>query len=158
MHNAPPVTYPVGRSRFQAGAQGALWLLGVATVAGWCWQVDALGWRQGAAALAVVGAGLLAVFGWWKTPAAALRWDGQQWFWTANDVARTVHVSAHLDLQHHLLLRLRPDAGRPLWCWPKGQASLCTGAVCAVRYIRPPDRKMNPPVRSDLNHDCTTAP
>lgn len=117
MHNAPPVTYPVGRSRFQAGAQGALWLLGVATVAGWCWQVDALGWRQGAAALSVVGAGLLAVFGWWKTPAAALRWDGQQWFWTANDVARTVHVSAHLDLQHHLLLRLRPDAGRPLWCW-----------------------------------------
>ncbi|WP_295955455.1 hypothetical protein [Rhodoferax sp.] len=117
MHNAPPVSYPVGRSRFQAGAQGVLWLLGAASVAGWCWQVDMLGWRQGVAVLAVVGAGLLAVFGWWKTPAAALRWDGQQWFWTANDVACTVHVSAHLDLQHHLLLRLRTDAGRPLWCW-----------------------------------------
>lgn len=117
MHNAPPVSYPVGRSRFQAGALGTLWLLGAATVAGWCWQVDVLGWRQGVAALAVVGSGLLAVYGWCKTSTAALRWDGQQWFWTGSGVACAVRVSAHLDLQHHLLLCLRPEVGRPLWCW-----------------------------------------
>ncbi|WP_367849003.1 hypothetical protein [Rhodoferax sp. WC2427] len=117
MHNAPPVSYPVGRSRFQAGLQGALWLLGAATVAGWSWQVDALGWRQGVAALTVLSAGLLAVVAWWTTPVAALRWDGQQWFWSGNSTSFTVHVSVHLDLQHHLLLRLRPDTGRPLWCW-----------------------------------------
>ena len=117
MHNAPPVNYPVGRSRFQTRVQGALWLLGAATVAGWSWQVDVLGWRQGVAAMAVVGAGLLAVYGWWKTPATALRWDGQQWFWTGSDVDCTVRVSVHIDLQHHLLLCLRPDAGRSLWCW-----------------------------------------
>ena len=117
MYNAPPVNYPVGRSRFQAGVQGALWLLGAGTVAGWCWQVQAVGWRQGVAALALVGAGLLALYGWWKTPAAALRWDGQQWFWTARGAACTVRVRVHLDLQHHLLLCLHPDLGRPLWCW-----------------------------------------
>jgi len=117
MHNAPPVTYPVGRSRFQAVAQGGLWLLGVATVVGWCWQVDALGWRQGVAALAALGAGLLALHGWWKTPSAVLCWDGQHWFWTHHGVVWTVRVSVHLDLQHHLMLCLRPGAGRPLWCW-----------------------------------------
>ena len=126
MHNAPPVNYPVGRSRFQARAQAALWLLGAATVAGWCWQVDMLSWRQGVATVAVAGAGLLAVVGWWKIPAAALRWDGQQWFWIANGVACTVHVSVHLDLQHHLLLCLRPGSGRSLWCWAEraGQPAL----------------------------------
>ncbi len=117
MHNAPPVNYPVGRSRFMAALQCALWLLGAATVAAWSWQVDALGWRQGVAILAVLGAGLLAGVAWWKTPTAALRWDGQQWFWSCGGSAFSVHVSAHLDLQHHLLLRLRPDAGPPLWCW-----------------------------------------
>jgi toxin CptA len=117
MHNAPPVSYPVGRSRFQAGLQAALWLLGAATVALWCWQVDTLGWRQGVAALAVLGAGLFAGVAWWKTPVAALRWDGQQWFWSGGGTTFAVQVSVHLDVQHHLLLRLRPDAGRPLWCW-----------------------------------------
>ncbi len=117
MHNAPPVIYPVGRSRFQAWLQCAVWLLGVATVVGWCGQVEALGWRQGVAVLAVVGIGLLALYSGWKTPVAALRWDGQQWFWVCAGATHTVHVSAHLDLQHHLLLRLCPDGGRPHWCW-----------------------------------------
>ncbi|BDT66224.1 hypothetical protein os1_03830 [Comamonadaceae bacterium OS-1] len=117
MHNAPPVTYPVGRSHFQAGLQAAVWLLGAATVTGWCWQVDVMGWRQGVAVLAVLGAGLFAGVAWWKTPVAVLRWDGQQWFWSSGGTTLTVQVGIHLDLQHHLLLRLRPDMGRPLWCW-----------------------------------------
>lgn len=117
MHNAPPVNYPVGRSRFQIGAQSALWLLGAATVAVWCWQVNALGWRQGLAVLTVLAAGLLLVYRWHKTPEAVLRWDGQQWFWTGGSVTIAVYVSAHLDLQHHLLLCMRPQVGKPLWCW-----------------------------------------
>lgn len=117
MYNAPPVTYPVGRSRFQAVLQGALWLLGAAIVSGWCWQVDILGWRQGLAALAVVGAGWLGLYEWWKTPVAALRWDGQQWFWIGNGVPWVARVSVHLDLQQHMLLCLRPESGRSLWCW-----------------------------------------
>jgi hypothetical protein len=117
MHNAPPVSYPVGRSRFQARVQSALWLLGAATVFAWCWQVDALGWRQGLALVAVVGAGGVAWHGWWTSPAAVLRWDGQQWFWVCADLPRAVQVSAHLDLQHHLLLRMQPDLGRSWWCW-----------------------------------------
>jgi toxin CptA len=117
MHNAPPVTYPVGRSRFQAGVQCALWLLGVATVAVWCGQVDLWGWRQGLAVLAVAVAGAVGLYGWWKTPEASLRWDSQQWFWICAGASCPVVVSAHLDLQHHLLLRLRPESGRVLWCW-----------------------------------------
>jgi hypothetical protein len=117
MHNAPPVSYPVGRSRFQTRVLCALWLLGAATVAGWCWQVEAWGWRQGVAVLAVAVAGGVALVGWWTTSEASLRWDGQQWTWISAGVACTVRVSAHLDLQHHLLLRLAPDAGRAVWCW-----------------------------------------
>jgi toxin CptA len=117
MHNAPPVTYPVGRSHFQARVQCAMWLLGAVTVAVWCGQVDFWGWRQGLAVLAVAGAGALALYGWWKTPEASLRWDGQQWFWIGAGATCPVVVGAHLDLQHHLLLRLQPGSGRVRWCW-----------------------------------------
>lgn len=117
MHNAPSVSYPVGRSRIQGWLTLFVWLLGLATVLGWCWPVEVLGWRQGLALAAVIGAGAAAAQGWRHIPAGILRWDGQQWFWAASGEPVAVDVACRLDLQRHLLLQLRPRSGRSLWCW-----------------------------------------
>jgi toxin CptA len=117
MHNAPSVSYPVGRSSIQGWLTFSLWLLGLATVLGWCWQVNAVGWRQYLALAAVLGAGAVAVQGWRQMPAGILRWDGQHWFWAATGEPMAIAVACRLDLQWHLLLQLRAESGRSLWCW-----------------------------------------
>ncbi|WP_394789483.1 hypothetical protein [Rhodoferax sp.] len=122
MHNAPSVSYPVGRSRIQAGLQFALWLLGALAVTVWCLQVGHLGWRQMLAVLAVVVAGVAAWWGWRRMGVGSLRWDGQQWFWTESGEPGPVRVSAHLDLQQHLLLCLHTEYGGRIWCWAERQS------------------------------------
>jgi toxin CptA len=117
MHNAPSVTYPVGRSRIQGWLTLCLWLLGLATVLGWCSHVDAPNWRQYLALACVLGAGAVALQGWRRMPVGTLRWDGQQWFWGAAGEPVGVTVVCRLDLQRHMLLQLCPQLGRPMWCW-----------------------------------------
>lgn len=121
MHDAPSVNYPVGRSRFQGFLLLCLWLLGLATVLAWCWQSDAVGWRQWFAMACLMGAGVLAIYDWRHTPLGSLCWDGQQWLWAAlsapGDPPCAVGVFCRLDLQQHMLLQLRPQAQRSLWCW-----------------------------------------
>ena len=117
MHNAPSVSYPVGRSRFLARLQCVLWLLGVVAVAAWFWQLGALGWRQMLAAVGVALAGWVAMQSWWRMPSGFLRWDGQQWFWMGSGEPCEVRIHVHLDLQRHLLLSLRSQSGVQLWCW-----------------------------------------
>jgi toxin CptA len=96
MHNAPSVSYPVGRSRFCGVLLAALWLAGAALVGAWCWQ-QAM--RPG-----------------------NLRWDGQVWLWHAAGLAdgaeaEPVVLRAHLDFQRHLLISLRQSSGSVAWCW-----------------------------------------
>lgn len=117
MHNAPSVTYPVGRSRFLGRLQVALWLVGVAVVAAWCMQVDTLGWRQALAVVSLVLAGGFAWHGWRRMPAGRVHWDGQQWFWTCAAEPYAVALSVHLDWQRHMLLCLQSVGAAPLWCW-----------------------------------------
>ena len=81
MHSAPAVSFPVGRSRFQAWLTGALIACGVLAVSTWCLQADVLGWRQLLAAALCLMTSWLAGWHWWHTPNGKLAWDGAAWHW-----------------------------------------------------------------------------
>lgn len=119
MHNAPAVTYPVGRSPLQGGLLG---LAGLgAALAGWLWrqQTNPAGWRQGLFAMTLLGVCIVAGEVWRRSPRGSLRWDGQVWSWTSGDVSVCGALRVHFDLQFFLVLSLRPDRGARLWLWPQ---------------------------------------
>lgn len=119
MYNAPSVTYPVGRSFFQAGLLFGLALLGAGLGAGWIIASP----RFGAAQLAMVLLWLMAaaVAGWcWRRPARGeLQWDGQAWAWrsAAAPAAWPGQVAVRLDWQRGLLLAFVGESGRTQWLW-----------------------------------------
>ena len=117
MHNAPSVTYPVGRSRMLAGLMAGLWLMGVMATAFWVFLTNGLGWRLGAEILALAVCGAGAARAWSMMGVGALCWDGQDWQWVS--AGRTVggRLAVHLDAQAHLLLSFTPPRGAQCWCW-----------------------------------------
>jgi toxin CptA len=119
MHNAPSVTYPVGRSLLCAALLAALWTLAALLVAWWCQTVAAIGWRQWLALLALPAAAAGAWLSLRAMGIGELRWDGQVWLWHPRGAqeAMTVLLGVHLDLQRHLLVLLRPEHGLAVWCW-----------------------------------------
>jgi hypothetical protein len=120
MHNAPPVVYPLGRSRFQGRALLLLWLVGLGVTALW-WVTGARpGWRLALGAVAVLVSGAAALRAWKHCPVGQLHWDGQVWRWESQGYqAGTLvrHLSVALDFQHVLLLRLENHDGATLWLW-----------------------------------------
>lgn len=123
MHSAPAVSFPVGRSHFQA------WVIGLAALAGcvtgllWLTQVDRAGWRQGLFALSYLVSCTLAIAMWLRSPQGVLRWDGQAWSWKGKPANLSRGLTAHLDLQHVLLVCLAPDNGPRLWLWAERRMS-----------------------------------
>jgi hypothetical protein len=122
MYNAPAVTYPMGRSRFQTGLTLAVVLAGGVAQAVW-WLLSA---AHGAGH--VLGAVLwlasfgLAVWHGLRTPLAQLVWDGQGWSWCSGMARQVVEPQVIVDAQHSLLLCLRPATGAARWAWPAQQA------------------------------------
>ena len=121
MYNAPAVTYPVGRSHLQlvltlaigltgAAALGTWWLLSVAhgTGHGLGWVLWLIFW---------VGA----VWRCLHTPRAQLAWDGRGWRLQLGAQISVVTPQVILDVQHSMLLCLRPVAGMTVWVWPAQQ-------------------------------------
>lgn len=118
MHSAPAVSFPVGRSRFQAYLIGALVACGVVTVATWCWQVDALGWRQWLAVTSCLMTSGLAGWQWWHTPKGSLTWDGAAWYRAVGAQSLVVVPEVVMDFQQLVLLRLCASEGaRTSWVW-----------------------------------------
>ncbi len=122
MYNAPAVTYPVGRSHFQlvltvavglagATALGVWWLSsvahGIAHGLGWVFWLVFCGW---------------ALWHCLHTPQAQLAWDGQGWRLQLGALSAVVTPQVILDVQHSMLLCLRPAAGLSVWVWPEQQA------------------------------------
>ena len=118
MYNAPAVTYPVGRSPFQVGLILVVVLAGAAAQgAWWCLSakhgvVHGLGW------LLWLVLGAWAVWRGVHLQQAQLAWDGRDWRLQAGALSPRVTPQVILDVQHSLLLRLRSEAGLPLWVWP----------------------------------------
>ena len=117
-HSAPPVVYPVGRSRFQGWLLGAAWLAGALLVALWLRTAGHAGWHGPLALAAVVGAGVAALRGWKSLPLGQLAWDGAVWRWESLGYqagAADYALSVVADFQHVLLLRLENQAHASLW-------------------------------------------
>jgi toxin CptA len=116
MHSAPSVSYPVGRSPFAAGLLLGAWLLGVAAVGLWSFQMRAPGWQLGASLLMLLLTGLCAAWNWLWAPQGVLSWDGQSWSWSASAPAQEGMPEVGLDFQRWLLLRW---SGAPAsrWLW-----------------------------------------
>ena len=119
MHNAPAVSYPVGRSRLHGWLVLGLGLAAVLTGAWWLGQIDAVGWRQWLFVGVLLGASGAAAVAWHRSPRGILRWDGQSWHWISAVALTPAVLTVHLDGQFFLLLGLRSDAGNRLWVWPE---------------------------------------
>lgn len=115
MHNAPSVSYPAGRSRFEAALLAGAWLLGCAAAALWHFQApDA--WRLATMLAALCAAGAFASWHWWHSPTGTLAWDGEGWRWSVQPEAAAAAVEVGLDLQWALLLHW--SAGNAShWIW-----------------------------------------
>jgi hypothetical protein len=116
MHNAPSVSYPVGRSHFQAGLLVLMVLAGL--IIDLFWSSQAIwGWRQGLVGVSLCLAVVFALHEWQRTPQGTLTWDGLGWCFNEGQHAVVGGVTVSLDLQFILLLRLSPNKGSPLWLW-----------------------------------------
>ena len=137
MHNAPAVSFPVGRSRFQAWFLSGVWVAGAAVCTYWASAMDVVGWRHALALAMPVAAGTAAWWVWQHRVSGRLHWDGQSWLMETTSLRQTTAASAsapragtgtgiemsvsdlclHLDLQGFLLLRLRLLDGSVRWLW-----------------------------------------
>ncbi len=118
MHNAPSVTYVVGRSAIYGWILCLVLVVGAGSMSLWCYGVDSVSWRQGLCCFALLGSGSLAYLSWKSSPQGSLRWATPDWVWSDQYQRETegqVHV--RLDWQRCLLLLFVPAQGRGLWLW-----------------------------------------
>ncbi len=120
VYNAPPVIYPVGRSRFHACLLLGLWLAGAVVTLLWTQSaVLAPGGALLAGLLVLCLAGL-AFRVWIQAPEGQLAWDGEVWRWQSASYQAgeaTYRLTVGTDLQRVLLLRLENSDRASLWLW-----------------------------------------
>jgi toxin CptA len=117
MHAAPSVRYPVGRSAFSVLLYAAAAVAALAVAALWTAEADRPGWRQGLAFGVAAACMAVALLSWLRSPAGALRWDGDAWTWEGPREPEAGRPAIALDLQARLLLQWRNEAGRVRWFW-----------------------------------------
>jgi len=122
MHNAPSVTYPVGRFFWSTAIPLGAWSLGVICSALWTLESAAQGWRLAVIWTAAGATGLGMLHMWLRAAVGSLSWSGTQWCWMSRPgTAHPGAVHVVLDLQHCLLLSWSgPGAG---WIWVERSAA-----------------------------------
>jgi toxin CptA len=127
MHNAPSVSYPVGRCAFQRVLYLALLAVTLAVLLAWALNQGFTPFWWAAAVVALMG-GFLGARAWRFT--AILTWSGQTWCLhdqsqNRPDVFGGVEVV--LDSQKTLLLRWAPTSDTlltsPAWLWLSAERS-----------------------------------
>ena len=116
MHNAPAVTYPVGRSSIQGALGLVLWLLGAAATTAWALASHRPGLLIAAASLCA-GVLALAAFSWWRMPSGELQWNSDGWQLHLRGRGGDGKPGVVLDLQCSLLLRWHAARGAGGWLW-----------------------------------------
>jgi toxin CptA len=119
MQSAPSVSYPVGRSRLVWRLHLGIWLVGVLSLALCGLQMPDAPTRSAGVALALLAAALGVWHASRSSEHASLHWDGRQWHLERRSGIRLPigAISAPLDLQSILLLRLTPVDGATCWVW-----------------------------------------
>lgn len=121
-HTAPPVQYPVARSRWLAFALAMYACAGGLALLAWAAVGAAAqwGWISAVAGLWVVCSALAGWF-WCASLCGTLVWSGGDWTLESPQgvalCAPCISLQVHLDLQRRLWLRLQPDTGHALWLW-----------------------------------------
>jgi toxin CptA len=124
MHNAPSVTYPVGRSLFAGVLQLCFILACVVVSAGWSASIQAPGWRIPLQWAGLALAGMLVASRWWRSPRGDLNWNGATWRWRSGPFETEGTVEVLLDLQRWMLMRCE-FAAATQWLWI--ERSACPG-------------------------------
>ena len=119
MHNAPAVSYPLGRSHFQGLLLFFIALFGVAAGVLWCVTADVIGWRQCLWFISLLVTGLVAIDAWWRTPDAYLHWSGLTWNLQIKNTSVTGAITVYMDFQFGLVLCFSPQSGGRIWLWPE---------------------------------------
>lgn len=118
MHNAPAVSYPVGRSFFQAGLLLGLALLSAGLGGYWIAHSGRFGAPQLLIVLLWLTAAVVAGGAWRRPARGELQWDGQAWAWHSGATAAWPgQVAVRLDWQRGLLLAFAGESGRTQWLW-----------------------------------------
>jgi toxin CptA len=121
MHNAPSVSYPVGRSRFMGWLALLLWLAGLSAMLAWVpAHLRPIPWPTGLVLLGMAALGVWVAWVWWRQPCGILRWDGQHWLWQGQALSAGAVPAVVLDLQHVVLLHW-PSASAGPWLWLEGR-------------------------------------
>lgn len=123
MHNAPAVSYPVGRSRFQAQVLALLSLAAVIVWTVWVAHSTVLSWHH---AIAAVWMGVFYPLAWWcwaRTTEGQLSWSGELWRWETATASVEVVPVLVMDAQIAGLLKLRrTDVAAHKWVWVEQRA------------------------------------
>ncbi len=117
MHSAPTVSYPVGRSRFQAITFSLAGIVVVAVDAAWFYRVDVIAWRQWFGLGVTLLAAVVLYWAWRRSPEGTLSWDGRSWWWEFNGIRAGGVVKPQLDLQNIVLLSFDGRSGSRHWFW-----------------------------------------
>ena len=132
-HAAPPVRYPVVRSRWLAAALAAYSLAGAVVLLAWALlgAGSHTGWIATSGLLWLL-CSLLAAWFWRSAPCGTLVWSGTDWtLESIQDLplcAPCPRLHIHLDLQRRLWLRLQPESaqtGPALWLWLERSSQPC---------------------------------
>ncbi len=117
---APPVHYPVGRSRWLAGVLAAMALGGLAALLAWALRGAGqhAWWVVPACAGTWLAACLSAWRRWHAQPQGVLHWTGAHWELQAGPLSLAqARLQVHLDLQQRMgVCLLAPQGGR-CWLW-----------------------------------------
>ena len=119
-HNAPSVTYPLGRSRLQAVVWFFIWAVGLLAVGGWTYTSQQFDWRHVSGLFAVLCSGVAGYQNSQRLAIGQLSWDGQVWRWASQSYlagAVEFELSVAVDFQHIMLLRIGNPASAKLWLW-----------------------------------------
>jgi hypothetical protein len=125
LHNAPAVSYPLGRSRFLGCLLLFGWVIAAAVTLGW-WRTSALAdFRPLLGCAALLLAAWVMLTGWQRAPVGRLQWDGQRWRWESEVYRSGTALEPPvvvIDVQLALLLRLNNQAGAVWWLWAERSA------------------------------------
>lgn len=139
MHNAPAVTYPVGRARHVGSVIVAVWLLALAVLGAGAPLTNYSLFKTSAAVAAWLMCGFVSWRCWHASAQGRLSWTGAEWLWTPLGLARPElgHPEVIWDMQRTLLILWHgPTRRQWLWLVQSAQPALWLDLRRAV-YSRP---------------------